>query len=84
MCKRCNSMLFEFFLLKKSFQQAFCCAAAYCPSRPTFVNVISSAFGNLVSIGRVLFVTAIAGFTNPPLVTKGSVDIEAKVDVDVE
>ena len=65
-------MIFGGFLLKQTFELAFCCAAACSHSRPTFVSLDPSTFDNPVPVGSVLYLTAIAAYTDPPLVTKKS------------
>lgn len=69
---RHNFMIFGGFLLKQTFELAFCCAAAFSHSRPTFLNLDPSTFENPVPVGSVLYLTATAAYTDPPLVTKTS------------
>ncbi|KAF6224018.1 hypothetical protein HO133_010592 [Letharia lupina] len=66
---RHNFMIFGGFLLKQTFELAFCCAAACSHSRPTFVSLDPSTFENPVPVGSVLYLTAIVAYTDPPLVT---------------
>ena len=70
---RHNFMIFGGFLLKQTFELAFCCAAAFSHSRPTFVSLDPSTFENPVPVGSVLYLTAVVAYTDPPLVTKTSV-----------
>ena len=65
-------MIFGGFLLKQTFELAFCCAAAFSHSRPTFVSLDPSTFENPVPVGSVLYLTAIVAYTDPPLVTTTS------------
>ena len=65
-------MIFGGFLLKQTFELAFCCAAACSHSRPTFVSLDPSTFDNPVPVGSVLYLTAVVAYTDPPLVTKVS------------
>ena len=60
-------MIFGGFLLKQTFELAFCCAAAFSHSRPTFVSLDPSTFENPVPVGSVLYLTAIVAYTDPPL-----------------
>lgn len=62
-------MIFGGFLLKQTFELAFCCAAACSHSRPTFVSLDPSTFENPVPVGSVLYLTATVAYTDPPLVT---------------
>lgn len=62
-------MIFGGFLLKQTFELAFCCAAAFSHSRPTFVSLDPSTFENPVPVGSVLYLTATVAYTDPPLVT---------------
>ena len=67
---RHNFMIFGGFLLKQTFELAFCCAAAFSRSRPIFVSLDPSTFENPVPVGSVLYLTATVAYTDPPLVTK--------------
>ncbi|KAK4696775.1 acyl-coenzyme A thioesterase 9, partial [Lecanoromycetidae sp. Uapishka_2] len=69
---RHNFMIFGGFLLKQTFELAFCCAAAFSHSRPTFLNLDPSTFENPVPVGSVLYLTATAAYTDPLPVTKPS------------
>ena len=70
---RHNFMIFGGFLLKQTFELAFCCAAAFSHSRPTFVSLDPSTFENPVPVGSVLYLTAVVAYTDPPLITRTSV-----------
>ncbi len=61
------------FLLKQTFELAFCCAASFAHTRPTFVSLDPSTFQNPVPVGSVLYLTATVVYTDPPLV-EGSSD----------
>ena len=63
-------MIFGGFLLKQTFELAFCCAAAFSHSRPTFVSLDPSTFDNPVPVGSVLYLTATVAYTDPPLVKR--------------
>ncbi|CAD6575103.1 MAG: hypothetical protein ASARMPRED_007059 [Alectoria sarmentosa] len=69
---RHNFMIFGGFLLKQTFELAFCCAAAFSHSRPTFVSLDPSTFENPVPVGSVLYLTATVAYTDPPPVTTTS------------
>ena len=66
---RHNFMIFGGFLLKQTFELAFCCAASFSHTRPTFVSLDPSTFDNPVPVGSVLYLTATVAYTDPPLVT---------------
>jgi acyl-coenzyme A thioesterase 9 len=66
-------MIFGGFLLKQTFELAFCCAASFAHTRPTFVSLDPSTFQNPVPVGSVLYLTATVVYTDPPLV-RGSSD----------
>ena len=66
---RHNFMIFGGFLLKQTFELAFCCAAAFSHSRPTFLSLDPSTFDNPVPVGSVLYLTAAVAYTDPPLIT---------------
>ena len=61
-------MIFGGFLLKQTFELAFCCAAACSHSRPTFLSLDPSTFENPVPVGSVLYLTATVAYTEPPRV----------------
>lgn len=65
---RHHFMIFGGFLLKQTFELAFCCAASFAHARPTFVSLDPSTFENPVPVGSVLYLTATVAYTDPPLV----------------
>ena len=65
---RHHFMIFGGFLLKQTFELAFCCAASFAHARPTFVSLDPSTFQNPVPVGSVLYLTATVVFTDPPLI----------------
>ncbi|KAK1078593.1 hypothetical protein LTR33_007106 [Friedmanniomyces endolithicus] len=73
---RHNFMIFGGFLLKTTFELAFCCAASFAHSRPTFVSLDPSTFQNPVPVGSVLYLTATVVYTDPPIVA-GNTDGDA-------
>lgn len=62
-------MIFGGFLLKQTYELAFCCAASFSHSRPTFLSLDPSTFANPVPVGSVLYLTAIVAYTDPPPAT---------------
>lgn len=64
---RHNFMIFGGFLLKQTFELAFCCAAAFSHSRPTFLSLDPSTFANPVPVGSVLYLKATVAYTDAPL-----------------
>ena len=75
---RHNFMIFGGFLLKQTFELAFCCAAAFSHSRPTFVSLDPSTFENPVPVGSVLYLTATVAYTDPQHVKPTSQGDEQK------
>lgn len=76
---RHHFMIFGGFLLKQTFELAFCCAASFARMRPTFVSLDPSVFQNPVPVGSVLYLTATVVYTDPPLVrgaSDGNADAE--------
>ena len=65
---RHNFMIFGGFLLKATFELAFCCAASFSHSRPTFISLDPSTFDHPVPVGSVLYLTATIAYTEPRLV----------------
>lgn len=63
-----SKRIFGGFLLKQTFELAFCCAASFAHVRPTFVSLDPSTFQNPVPVGSVLYLTATVVYTDPPLV----------------
>lgn len=68
-------MIFGGFLLKQTFELAFCCAASVSHSRPTFVSLDPSTFQNPVPVGSVLYLSATVVYTDPPI-ERGATDPE--------
>ncbi|KAL9526892.1 Acyl-coenzyme A thioesterase [Sphaerulina musiva] len=66
---RHHFMIFGGFLLKQTFEIAFCCAASFAHTRPTFVSLDPSTFQNPVPVGSVLYLTATVVYTDPPLIS---------------
>lgn len=62
-------MIFGGFLLKQTFELAFCAAASFAHCRPTFVSLDPSTFQNPVPVGSVLYQTATVVYTDPPIVS---------------
>ncbi|KAI4287596.1 MAG: hypothetical protein L6R35_003149 [Caloplaca aegaea] len=69
---RHNFMIFGGYLLKTSFELAFCCAAAFSHSRPTFVSLDPSTFENPVPVGSVLYLKATVAYTEPATTSSAS------------
>jgi len=67
-------MIFGGFLLKHTFELAFCCAASFAHTRPTFVSLDPSTFQNPVPVGSVLYLTATVVYADPPLVAGNTDD----------
>ncbi|KAK4985351.1 hypothetical protein LTR50_006028 [Elasticomyces elasticus] len=65
---RHSFQIFGGYLLKQTFELAFCCAASFAHTRPTFVSLDPSTFQNPVPVGSVLYLTATVVYTDPPLV----------------
>ena len=70
-------MIFGGFLLKQTFEMAFCCAASFAHARPTFVSLDPSTFQNPVPVGSVLYLSATVVYTDPPLVRGASDGVAA-------
>ena len=66
---RHHFMIFGGFLLKQTFELAFCAAASFAHCRPTFVSLDPSTFQNPVPVGSVLYQTATVVYTDPPIVS---------------
>lgn len=75
---RHNFMIFGGFLLKQTFELAFCCAASFAHTRPTFVSLDPSTFQNPVPVGSVLYLTATVVYTDPPIVQGASDDASSE------
>jgi acyl-coenzyme A thioesterase 9 len=66
---RHHFMIFGGFLLKQTFELAFCCAASFAHARPSFVSLDPSIFQNPVPVGSVLYLSATVTYTDPPVVS---------------
>ncbi|KAJ5787235.1 hypothetical protein N7457_002225 [Penicillium paradoxum] len=62
---RHNFMIFGGFLLKQTFELAFCCAASFAHARPNFLSLDPSTFENPVPVGSVLYLRATVAYTEP-------------------
>lgn len=62
---RHNFMIFGGFLLKQTFELAFCCAASFAHARPNFISLDPSTFENSVPVGSVLYLRATVSYTEP-------------------
>ncbi|KAF2863933.1 acyl-coenzyme A thioesterase 9 [Piedraia hortae CBS 480.64] len=63
-----QDMIFGGFLLKQTYELAFCCAASFARKRPKFISLDPSTFENPVPVGSVLYLTAMVVYTSPPIV----------------
>ncbi|PLB54424.1 putative acyl-CoA thioester hydrolase [Aspergillus steynii IBT 23096] len=78
---RHNFMIFGGFLLKQTFELAFCCAASFSHARPNFISLDPSTFENPVPVGSVLYLRATIAYTEP-LERDGSKFTKVQVRVD--
>jgi acyl-coenzyme A thioesterase 9 len=62
---RHNFMIFGGFLLRSSYELAFCCCASFAHSRPRFVSLDPSTFETPVPVGSVLYLAATVVYTDP-------------------
>ena len=62
---RHNFMIFGGFLLKETFELAFCCAASFAHARPNFISLDPSTFEHPVPVGSVLYLRAAVTYTEP-------------------
>ncbi|KAL5696744.1 hypothetical protein EMGR_000094 [Emarellia grisea] len=81
---RHNFMIFGGFLLKQTFELAFCCAASFSHARPNFISLDPSTFENPVPVGSVLYLRATVAHTEPlqrdgTTYTKVQVRVDSKV-----
>ncbi|KAL4878559.1 HotDog domain-containing protein [Aspergillus karnatakaensis] len=80
---RHNFMIFGGFLLKQSFELAFCCAASTSHARPNFISLDPSTFENPVPVGSVLYLRATIAYTEP-LEREGAGSKYTKIQVRVD
>jgi acyl-coenzyme A thioesterase 9 len=80
---RHSFMIFGGFLLKQSFELAFCCAASFSHARPNFISLDPSTFENPVPVGSVLYLRATVAYTEP-LEREGADSKYTKVQVRVD
>lgn len=69
---RHHYMVFGGYLLKQTFELAFCCAASFSHSRPTFLSLDPSTLENPVPVGSVLYLTATVAYTEPHVSRRGT------------
>jgi acyl-coenzyme A thioesterase 9 len=62
---RHNFMIFGGFLLRQTFELAFCCAASFAHARPNFICLDPSTFENPVPVGSVLYLRSTVSYTEP-------------------
>ena len=74
---RHNFMIFGGYLLKQTFELAFCCAASFSRSRPTFLSLDPSTFNNPVPVGSVLYLKATVAYTDPSFTAQSSSSTES-------
>jgi acyl-coenzyme A thioesterase 9 len=72
-------MIFGGFLLKQTFELAFCCAASFAHARPNFVSLDPSTFQNSVPVGSILYNSATVTYTDTDAVD-GKTRIRVRVD----
>ncbi|ELR09897.1 hypothetical protein VC83_03293 [Pseudogymnoascus destructans] len=78
---RHNFMIFGGFLLKSTFELAFTCTSALSHARPRFLALDPSTFANPVPVGSVLYMTAVAAYTERGV--GGSTRVQIRVDTHV-
>ena len=76
---RHNFMIFGGFLLKQTFELAFCCAASFAHARPNFLALDPSTFENPVPVGSVLYLRATVAYTEPEE-REGFTKVQVRVD----
>jgi acyl-coenzyme A thioesterase 9 len=80
---RHNFMIFGGYLLKQTFELAFCCCAAFSHCRPTFLSLDPSTFESPVPVGSVLSLTARVAYTeaagNGGMQTRVQVRVDSRV-----
>ncbi|KAL3437672.1 HotDog domain-containing protein [Aspergillus tetrazonus] len=81
---RHNFMIFGGFLLKQTFELAFCCAASFSHARPNFISLDPSTFENPVPVGSVLYLRATVAYTEPLERESGSKSKYTKIQVRVD
>jgi acyl-coenzyme A thioesterase 9 len=81
---RHNFMIFGGFLLKQTFELAFCCAASFSHARPNFVALDPSTFENPVPVGSVLYLRATVSYTEPEARESGGQAKFTRVQVRVD
>jgi acyl-coenzyme A thioesterase 9 len=67
-------MIFGGFLLRSSYELAFCCCASFARARPRFVSLDPSTFETPVPVGSVLYLAATVVYTDPEVDTSATPD----------
>jgi acyl-coenzyme A thioesterase 9 len=61
-------MIFGGFLLRTTYELAFCCAASFTHARPRFLSLDPSTFEHPVPVGSVLYLSSTVVYTDPEVV----------------
>ncbi|KAK9366923.1 HotDog domain-containing protein [Lipomyces kononenkoae] len=70
---RHSFMIFGGYLLRQTFELAYCCAAAFSHGQPHFISLDQTTFRSPVPVGSVLYLTATVAYTqNQPKSATGS------------
>ncbi|RPB28490.1 Thioesterase/thiol ester dehydrase-isomerase [Terfezia boudieri ATCC MYA-4762] len=77
---RHSFMVFGGYLMKNTFELAFCCASASTRSRPTFVSLDPSTFLAPVPVGAVLYLSAAVAYAEPAGRERGGTRIQIRVE----
>ncbi|KAI9731748.1 MAG: Acyl-coenzyme A thioesterase 9, mitochondrial [Cirrosporium novae-zelandiae] len=80
---RHNFMIFGGFLMRHTYELAFCCIAAACHTRPTFISLDPSTFENPVPVGSVLYLKAGMAYSEPIATKQGEEPTHTRVQVRV-
>ncbi|KAK9471385.1 HotDog domain-containing protein [Dipodascopsis tothii] len=77
---RHSYMIFGGYLLRQTFELAYCCAAACSHGVPQFLSLDQTTFRAPVPVGSVLYLTASVAYTSPQVEPKSGTLIQVRVD----
>ncbi|KAK9455845.1 HotDog domain-containing protein [Dipodascopsis uninucleata] len=81
---RHSYMIFGGYLLRQTFELAYCCAAAFSHGIPHFISLDQTTFRSPVPVGSVLYLTATVVYTEFQKVNPCGTFVQVRVDTTVQ
>ncbi|KAK9478544.1 HotDog domain-containing protein [Lipomyces japonicus] len=80
---RHSYMIFGGYLLRQTFELAYCCAAAFTHGNPHFISLDQTTFKSPVPVGSVLYLTAVVAYTQHQAQAPQGTFVQVRVDTSV-